>query len=82
MCQTNKLNKNISVISLELILSFLLFISSDMETNSLMIKGILIEDHEIKIVNFADDTTVFLWDVLKLYENEKINKLNDNLAQR
>ena len=52
MCQTNKLNKNISVISLELIL--------DMETNSLMIKGILIEDHEIKIVNFADDTTVFL----------------------
>ena len=30
---SNKLNKNLSVISLELILSFLLFISSDMEKN-------------------------------------------------
>ena len=25
-----------------------------------MIKGIQIGDHEIKIVNFADDTTIFL----------------------
>ena len=25
-----------------------------------MIKGIQIRDHEIKIVNFADDTTIFL----------------------
>ena len=32
--ESNKLNKNLSVISLELILSFLLWISSDMETNS------------------------------------------------
>ena len=32
--ESNKLNKNLSVISLELILSFLLCISSDMETNS------------------------------------------------
>ena len=31
---SNKLNKNLSVISLELILSFLLCISLDMETNS------------------------------------------------
>ena len=31
---SNKLNKNLSVIYLELILSFLLSISSDMETNS------------------------------------------------
>ena len=31
--ESNKLNKNLSVISLELILSFLLFISSDMEKN-------------------------------------------------
>ena len=47
-----------------------------------MIKGIQIGDHEIKIVNFADDTTIFLWDItclnmiqviLKLYENAKIN---------
>ena len=32
---SNKLNKNLSVISLELILSFLLCISLDMETHSL-----------------------------------------------
>ena len=32
--ESNKLNKNLSVISLELILFFLLCISSDMETNS------------------------------------------------
>ena len=32
--ESNKLNKNLSVISLELILSFLLCISSDIETNS------------------------------------------------
>ena len=32
--ESNKLNKNLSVISLELILSFLLCISSDMGTNS------------------------------------------------
>ena len=47
-----------------------------------MIKGIQIGDHEVKIVNFADDTTIFLWDItclnmvqviLKLYENAKIN---------
>ena len=47
-----------------------------------MIKRIQIGDHEIKIVNFADDTTIFLWDItclnriqviLKLYENPKIN---------
>ena len=31
---SNKLNKNLSVISLELILSFLLCTRSDMETNS------------------------------------------------
>ena len=44
-----------------------------------MIKGIQIGNREIKIVNFADDTTIFLWDItclnmiLKLYENAKIN---------
>ena len=32
--ESNKLNKNLSVISLELILSFLLYIGSDIETNS------------------------------------------------
>ena len=46
------------------------------------IKGIQIGDHEIKIVNFTDNTTIFLRDItcservqviLKLYENAKIN---------
>ena len=49
-----------------------------------MIKGIQIRDHDIKIVNFADDTTIFLdvngdaaclnmiQVILKLYENAKI----------
>ena len=46
------------------------------------IKGIQIGDHDIKIVNFADNTTIFLrhitWFnriqmILKPYENAKIN---------
>ena len=46
------------------------------------IKGIQIGDHEIKIVNFTDNTTIFLRDItclnriqviLKPYENAKIN---------
>ena len=48
------------------------------------IKGIQIGDHDIKIVNFADNTTIFLRDItclnrvqviLKLYENAKIKYL-------
>ena len=54
-----------------------------------MIKGIRIRDHEIKIVNFADYTTISLWDItylkmvqliLILYENAKINYLKVNLT--
>ena len=46
------------------------------------IKGIQIGDPDIKIVNFADNTTIFLRDItclnriqviLKPYENAKIN---------
>ena len=46
------------------------------------IKVIQIGDHEVKIVNFADNTTIFLRDItclnriqviLKPYENAKIN---------
>ena len=46
------------------------------------IKGIQIGDHEIKIVSFAGNTTIFIGDItflsriqviLKLYENAKIN---------
>ena len=43
------------------------------------IKGIQIRDHDIKIVNFADNTTIILRDItviLKPYENAKINWLN------
>ena len=42
------------------------------------IKGIQIGDHDIKIVNFAGNTTIFLRDItmiLKPYENPKINYL-------
>ena len=47
-----------------------------------IIKGIQIGGREIKIVNFANDATIFLLDItclnviqviLKLYENAKIN---------
>ena len=47
------------------------------------IKGIQMEDHDIKIVNFAENNTIFLRDItclinripviLKKYENAKIN---------
>ena len=48
------------------------------------IKGIQIADHEIKIANFADDTTIFLRDItchnriyliLKLYEDTSSSKI-------
>ena len=42
------------------------------------IKGIQIGNHDIKIVNFAGNTTIFLRDItmiLKPYENAKINYL-------
>ena len=50
-----------------------------------VIKGIRIGDHEIKIVNFADDTAIFLRDIpcldriqviLKLYEYASSSKIN------
>ena len=49
------------------------------------IKGIQIGDHEIKKVNFADDTNIFLRDItcldsiqviLKLYEDASSSKIN------
>ena len=54
------------------------------------IKGIQIGDHEIKIVNFADDTTIFLRDItcldriqviLKLYEDASSSKINFSKSQ-
>ena len=49
------------------------------------IKGIQIGDHQIKILNFADDTTIFLKDItclnriqviLKQYEDASTSKIN------
>ena len=49
------------------------------------IKGIRIGYHEIKIVNFADDTTIYIRDItclnriqviLKLYENTSSSRIN------
>ena len=47
------------------------------------IKGIQIGDHEIKIVNFADDTTIFLRDITCLNWMQVILELiKMHLAQR
>ena len=55
-----------------------------------MIKGIQIRDHEIKIANFADDTTIFLRHITyliriqlvsKLYENASSSKINFSKSQ-
>ena len=48
------------------------------------IKGIQMGDHEIKIVNFTDNTTIFLRDVTCLNRIQVILRLNekDKLVQR
>ena len=54
------------------------------------VKGVQIGDQEIKLVNFADDTTIFLSDIdslirlqtiLKLYEDASSSKINFNKSQ-
>ena len=54
------------------------------------VKGIQIGDHEIKIVNFADDSTIFFRDItcvdriqviLKLYEDASSSKINFSKRQ-
>ena len=42
------------------------------------IKGIQIGDHDIKIVNFADNTTIFLRDITCLNRIQVILKPNEN----
>ena len=42
------------------------------------IKGIEIGDHEIKITNFADNTTIFLRDIICLNRIHEILKLNED----
>ena len=48
------------------------------------IKGIQIGDHKIKIVNFTDNTTIFLRDITCLNRTQAILRLyeKDKLAQR
>ena len=69
------------LLSMQLYIIAIEVLSSFTNTDK-MIKEIQIGDHEIKIVNFADNTTIFLRDItclskiqviLKLYENAKIN---------
>ena len=54
------------------------------------IKGVQIRDHEIKLVNFADNITIFLEDItclnriqviLKLYEEASSSKRNFSQSQ-
>ena len=60
--ESNKLNKNVSVIFLELILSFLLCISLDMGTNSLTwLKLYTNIESEIKINCLLSDPLTFMW---------------------
>ena len=74
VCQGCLLSMLLYIIAIEVLANFI-------NTDN-VIKGIQIGDHEIKIVNFADDTSIFLWDItcfntiqliLKLYENAEIN---------
>ena len=53
-------------------------------------KGVKIGDHEMKLVNFADDITIFLGDItcfneiqliLKLYEEHSSSKINFSKSQ-
>ena len=74
VCQGCLLSMLLYIIAIEVLANFI-------NTDN-VIKGIQIGDHEIKIVNFADDISIFLWDItcfntiqliLKLYENAEIN---------
>ena len=43
------------------------------------IKGMRIGDHEIKIVNFDDNTTIFLRDITYLIRIQVVLKLSENV---
>ena len=76
-------------------LSMLLYINAAEVLASFVIvdkkvKGVQIGDQEIKLVNFADDTTIFLRDIdslirlqkiLKLYEDASSSKINFTKSQ-
>ena len=73
VCQWCQLSKLLYNIAAELLANL---INADKR-----IKGIQIGDHEIKIVNFTDNTTIFLRDItclnriqviLRLYEKDKL----------
>ena len=66
--------------------SILLFVAKVLAhyfDNDVIIKSVQVGDHEIKTVNFADETTIFLGDVncvdriqhiLKIYEKDSRSK--------
>ena len=74
------MNKNLFVISFGWILYFLLCISPDEETNSFICFKLHIQigNHEIKIVNFADNNTNFLRDITCHNRIQVILKPNEN----
>ena len=75
--------------------SMLLYIiAAEVLTNFIIadanVKGVQIEAHEIKVINFADDTTIFLRDIdclpriqaiLELYEKASSSKINLSKSQ-
>ena len=75
VCQECLFSMLLYIIAAEVLVSFI--------NANKRIKGIQIGDHEIKIVKFADDTTIFLRDItcldrmqvtLKLYEDASSSK--------
>ena len=67
------------IIAAEVLVSFI--------NSNKMIKGIQIGNHKIEIVNFADDTTILLWDItcldrikmiLKVYEDASSSEINSH----
>ena len=70
------------------LLSMLLYnITAEVPANLInvdkMVKGIQNGDHEIKIVNYTENTTIFLGDIICLNRMQVILRLNekDKLAQ-
>ena len=82
VCQGCLFSMLLYIIAAEVLVSFI--------NANKRIKGIQIGDHEIKIVKFADDTTIFLRDItcldrmqvtLKLYEDASSSKINFSKSQ-
>ena len=82
VCQGRLFSMLLYIIAAEVLASFI--------NANKKIKGIQIGDHEIKIVNCADDTTIFIRDIicldkiqviLKVYEHASCSKINFSKSQ-